>query len=184
MVFSTIESVHVRRIPHFTVFLLRTFVRRRAVHGIIRKTGDADREKNRRKREREGVNRQRQGNGRRKEEYHFSVNRPRRKWSFPCRHRLCILIVDDFHYMIIHSLLCPKSATVISDICTRQFNILHHMSFLFFPSYILEKRKRTFQFFSCLSEFAFYLHFVCLLDSCLPFLTLGPHSKTGGGASL
>ena len=27
--------------------------------------------------------------------------------------------------MIIHSLLCPKSATVISDICTRQFHILH-----------------------------------------------------------
>ena len=27
--------------------------------------------------------------------------------------------------MIIHSLLCPKSATVISDICTRHFRILH-----------------------------------------------------------
>ena len=27
--------------------------------------------------------------------------------------------------MIIHSLLCPKSATVISDICTRQFHIPH-----------------------------------------------------------
>ena len=26
--------------------------------------------------------------------------------------------------MIIHSLLCAKSATVISDICTRQFHIL------------------------------------------------------------
>ena len=27
--------------------------------------------------------------------------------------------------MIIHRLLCPKSATVINDICTRQFRILH-----------------------------------------------------------
>ena len=27
--------------------------------------------------------------------------------------------------MIIHSLLFPKSATVIIDICTRQFHILH-----------------------------------------------------------
>ena len=27
--------------------------------------------------------------------------------------------------MITHSLLCPKTATVISDICTRQFHIPH-----------------------------------------------------------
>ena len=29
--------------------------------------------------------------------------------------------------MIIHSLLCPKSATVIIDICTRQFHIPHRV---------------------------------------------------------
>ena len=51
--------------------------------------------------------------------------------------------------MISHSHLCPKSATVISDICTRQFHIphrqlLHDLFTIFLKNHFFEPSRREY----------------------------------------